>query len=77
MSDKVSQLYERALRNLKTALAGAWARRNRSRISSSRKAFNFPPRAQRSAFRRAGRLDLRLRRIVASHSRESWTRSAC
>ena len=32
MSDKASQLYERALRNLKNSVGRAWARRNESQI---------------------------------------------
>ena len=51
MSDKVSQLYERALRNLKNSVSRAWARRNESRIRVSQTPPIFHPLAQRSAMR--------------------------
>ena len=46
MSDKVSQLYERALRNLKNSVSRALARRNESPIRVPQTPLTFHPLAQ-------------------------------
>ena len=52
MSDKVFQLFERALRNLKNNVSGALARRNEPPLRVPQTPLTFHPLAHRKAFRR-------------------------